>query len=520
MAHFYSFRTVKSNLRTHLFCKRLSNVKAAPVVLISFYGYASRSTYFAGSPEAHRRFFRSGAPHPFMSSQKSLKRLISSALVALFMFAPCAAVASAQRRSRTNAPRKIDAPTTQKTKPTAPVQTPARPTPTPSKKEKEDFEAERVFEELVSAEGYAFVVEMRKVGQLARSKEMKEILDVARSVGGEVKELNEAIDFFTSNAEHLSEANAYTLAMRTRTDLPEFIAAYQFASVEQARTIEPKVREMSDKYKKSFNDAEQASAAEEKPDAGQAAKSSRRTADKAQPAQSSLSFFIKRYGNLILMAESDFTLKKLKMEGEPSLAANARFQSLRSRLSTEPVFLYFDVELMGKGTQLIRESYEKQQAGMTEAEQQEIDKQADAEIARMEAEAKSAAEADAQKLAELTSPSITEPVEDAPPPPAVNIAEMEAQATGQQPDGEAQAALAAQSSNFLMGLLFSSFLGGAAQWPEAVGATLALDGDSIVVRALVVNPASNQVQPGRSLRRRPHQSSPPTRMSLSALRLI
>ena len=429
-----------------------------------------------------------------MFSHKSLKLLLTSVLVALLSLAP--GTAAAQRRNRSRAPRRANAPSAQPTKPNVQARQTTRPAPTPApvKEEKEDFEAERVFEEVVPGDGYALVIEMRRVGQFVRSKEVKELLDVVHLVGGDVKELTEAIDFFTSNAEQLADVHAYSVTLPTRPGLPEFVAAYQFKSVEAARAFEPKVSGILDKYQKSLKGA-QVSPGAKTGEPGRAEPKSDSPSN-VPPAAPGLSLAVKRYGNLILMSGGEFTLKKLKPEGEQSLAGNARFQSLRSRLSTEPLFLYFDIALMGKSTQLMRESYEKQQAGLTETEHQELDKETQAEIARIEAEAEAAAQ---------SSPPPAGPpaavVAEAPPPPAAaaTVTEGDPRASEPKSDEEetarSQAVLAAQSGEMFMGLIFGSFMGGAARWPEAVGAALALDGDSFVVRALVVNPAGDRVQP-------------------------
>lgn len=410
------------------------------------------------------------------------------ALALLFALVPAASPSAQKRgksRTKRRAPATAPAPAARDAsrKPTAAQQpSQARPapasTPAPARAEREDFEAARTFDEVMPAEGYALVFEVRRVGHLVRSKEGRELVELARMLGREVKEMMEALDFFVSNGEQLAEVTAYTAALPAREGLPQFVAAYQFASVPDARAFEPRVRAVLDRYEKSFKGAgERRQGA---PAAGGRAAGVRPEAD----APKGPSFYVRRYGQLILMTDEPFTLKSLKHKDEQPLAANARFQSLRARLSSEPVFAYIDIGLTGKGAQRVSEVYEKQQAGPTEAEMAEMDRQAQAELERMRAEGKLPPASSPQTETAVSGPVI------APPPPGAMVVEIEPGQEGQE------AALSVQTNGgMFMGLLLSGLLSGTPQWPEAIGAALAFDADTIVLRALVVNQPGGVVNP-------------------------
>src|SRR5436305_1347813 len=97
----------------------------------------------------------------------------------------------------------------------------------------------------------------------------------------------------------------------------------------------------------------------------------RGAAEKGADAQG---FAVRRYGRLLLAADSPFTLKRLRgEEGAPALADNARFQSVRSRFGSDSVFVYVDTTLAQQGyavnqekAQEAREAGEKQPGGQVE----------------------------------------------------------------------------------------------------------------------------------------------------------
>ncbi|HEX7175223.1 MAG TPA: hypothetical protein VF240_08060 [Pyrinomonadaceae bacterium] len=468
-----------------------------------------------------------------MKSAKHLKIFSAVALAVLLLLAP---LASAQRR-RARAPRRA-ASTRAAQKPAARAQQPPQPQPTPAAagvrrqpartavppvvREAEDergaTEIDLPLEEVVAAEGYALYIELRALGHLVRTKELTELIELVRlvMVGSEARQVSEYIDFFTANAEQLNDVNAYTLMMPTRAGLPQFVGAYQFPSVEVAKNFEPKARAVMQKYERAYrevfptpNPAEPTGATTTVAEAG------KQGAGAATPATPDPKIVVKRYGRLILMSGEPFTLKSLKGKDEPPLTHNTRFQTLRSRLSSEPVFLYFDVKLLDKSEAADRERREQAQKeqetlngsgpGQAAAQEEEAERRMREVMAQAEAEAQIAEAArESGPAEEGEEEGEGDPEMMAPPEVAVESSAVTVETTpsptlsGRMEGGQAggdDGAAAGRGGEFMLSMLFGMGMSGASRWPEAVGAALALERDTFVIRALLLNSAGAQLHP-------------------------
>ncbi|MDQ5837585.1 MAG: DUF3352 domain-containing protein, partial [Acidobacteriota bacterium] len=91
--------------------------------------------------------------------------------------------------------------------------------------------------------------------------------------------------------------------------------------------------------------------------------------------------FVRRFGRLLLAAESPFTLRRLRgEEGAPSLSENARFQSVRARFASDSVFVYVDTTLAQQGyaveqqrQQEARAASEKQTTGQYDVKVRKVE---------------------------------------------------------------------------------------------------------------------------------------------------
>lgn len=389
-----------------------------------------------------------------------------------------------------------------------PAATPA-PTPlaTQAKTEPESSEVDRTLDEVVGAEDYALYFEVRALGQLARSKDVGDLVDAFRALGAGAKDVEEYMTFFTANAEQLSDVRSVTLALPTRLGLPEFLAAQEFPNAETARAMEPKLRAEADKLARAVTGQPPADASAQQKGTPQAA-SVKSSAEKSPaPKPHSQSLVMKRFGRLILMSNEPFTLASLRVEESPSLSENGRFQTLRGRLSSEPLFLYFDVGLLRRGMELDREKWEREAAeresatvASAEPTPSVIDVPAPPDDEAVEGEEGGRREIDDGMPEEMSEQADEGDGDETPPPPAPGTGGGQAEMSVEV-NGEGRATLEAQTGGTAGMMLGRMLFGGGGglfgqpQWPEVVAAALDVRDDAFVVRALLVNQAGEFVIP-------------------------
>ena len=433
----------------------------------------------------------------------STRRLYANALIILSLLAPTAA---AQKPARTATPARQKAQPTPAASPTPTAPRKARPAAAAGE-EKESAEVDRVLEDVVAGDGYAYYMEIRSVGQFVRSKEVGELIEAIKLLGPGAKEVEEYLGFFTSNAEQLNDVKSIVMGMPTRSDLPQFLGAQEFPTVEAARLMEPKLRVEMNKVARSLM-GDPAATAEapdgQRPRAAATVKSSGAKQPAAETPKSSV--IVKRFGRLVLMSDEPFTLKALKGEDAPALAENGRFQMVRSRLSSEPLFIYFDITLAERGAEIERERWEREQ------KERELAMQGTAAVtvvappmteAEIRAQAGGEDEQGSQGEDENVSAEMAETM--------VVTEEDQSQQTGSeaygpetpgriegppQPAATLGSGPSSGSGSILRSFAVGDFIFGTSpKWPDALGAALALEDDSLVVRALLVNHAGELIAP-------------------------
>lgn len=290
-----------------------------------------------------------------MKSPKLLRRLTTHACVVtlLLSFAPAA---FAQRRRRAPAP------------PRPPAQSPARtgstpaPAPTPTRR----AEPELSIEEMLAADSYTVYIELRRLGALARTEELKTAVAMFRLIGpGELSELQEVIDlymFVSDNAETLGESRVVVSFLPARTGVPQVLMAIELESPGAAAAFEPKLRRLlgakAQQVRKAVAGAVPEPVVVPKPEANERARGA------ARPAAD---FALRRAGRWLLAAESSFTLKRLRGdEDRPRLADVPRFQTIRSRFASDSLFVYVDTNVAQQGWALQMQKYEAERAALVE----------------------------------------------------------------------------------------------------------------------------------------------------------
>jgi hypothetical protein len=187
-----------------------------------------------------------------------------------------------------------------------------------------------------------------------------------------------------------------------------------------------------------------------------------------------------------LISDQPFTFRSLTPRGSKPLAEDQNFALARNRFASESIFLYVDLKSIEK------EERELQQ------------KNEEAERLRIESEAANPARHE-EPPAEMITATVQSPAE-GPGTPGVlregpTSFEVKVDTTTSNPqlaDGRTPSATSTPDPppdpemNVAMMSFYGVLFGGQTKWPEAVGAAVAFEDDSYVVRALVLNGAENK----------------------------
>ncbi|HEV2706437.1 MAG TPA: DUF3352 domain-containing protein [Pyrinomonadaceae bacterium] len=434
-----------------------------------------------------------------------------SLLLVSLLCLTCAPLSTAQpRQAQPRAPRQTAQPRRRPTTTTRPVATPAQqPSPQPAQSPARR-ETERSFDSLVAAESYGIYAEMRSVGQFLRSEDFRRAAEALQVLAGpnslSEQAIVESLFFLATHAEALKDARLVLAAMPTRESIPDGMFALEFSSVEAASSLEPKLRNFMSRQTGAATQRSSASA-------GRAAKTRHATSDNTpnteggdtpsraekeveRPVQ------IRRVANIIFSTDRAFTLKAIGGTGLPSLAEDMRFQSVRSRFSSDPIFIYLDIARLTQASRRSREKYEQQRAEYESQSQQTQSTIVTADPGTTPVDAMlepsidvTMSQTSTDEIPEL-EPGVAVVMDEGVDPHAgddpVNVvtdedAALQTQATAEESGLSTGAGAVTNSSEFMSAFIFDRLLGGIPRWPETVGFSIGFDGDDYVLRALASN---------------------------------
>lgn len=353
-------------------------------------------------------------------------------------------------------------------------------------------ERERTVEETLASDSYAFYAEVRTLLRTIRSQEYLSDVEIFRGLGELPAWYDAFNDFLEQHEEVLEEATLTVSILPARTGLPSTLVTLRLPSVEGARKFEPELRSFLAREWKEFSASVYSQGAGKPPAPApkKPAGSRRQTkhAARGKGSKAALPFVIRRAGNLFLLGDAPFTLRKLRGDGTaPMLSDSARFQGLRGRFASAPVFVFADIALAQRGFTLFREKIQREVQG---------------ELATIPTtpttNTATANEDETTEIGTLVAPVPvqSEETEQPPPPPpypAQSPQPHEAEAGDEAAHGPLgpparQGAGASIGSTIFPGLFGLGALGDPAHWPEAVGASFSVENEAFVLRALVVNP--------------------------------
>jgi uncharacterized protein DUF3352 len=334
---------------------------------------------------------------------------------------------------------------------------PAAPKPAPPVK---PAQPALTFETLLAADSYKIYGEVRGVGQLLRSGGINDIVDPVMKLAAPPKEFKTLVRWLNSHADTLMTSRLMFAAWPSRPKLPQALFVIEFPSAEEAQKFEPQLREFLPKFLPT--------PAPEN--------SSRSSLGKNEPSEAKSKeaptppYILKQSGALIFISESQFTFKALRPVGSKLLAEDQNFRQVHDRLSSDAVFLYFDV------------------ASAEKEEQERILQMQEDEKKREESAAANPTPADVSESRSEDEvmpdvvPEEPPPAELGPPQPAeATLGTTPPESQGDSPPGITMGGTSG------LDRLASALFFGRPRWPEAIGVAISFDADTYVVRALLVN---------------------------------
>ena len=389
---------------------------------------------------------------------KSIQRLVALLLTGVVLSAPLAA-----QQKRQNPPRKP-----------APAEV-AEPVPT--------------FDSLLAADSYKVYSEVRNVGALIHSPALDELLDPLMKLVGPAKEFETLRKWLKTHADALVGSRMMAASWPSRPSLPFVLMAIEFSSPEEAKKFFPELRDFIPKLVAKPASAESTVVVANPMRVDVARTTSEPETVQPTPRQVPSSgdnptapapppFHLRQVGSLVLISPTPVELRELRPRGSLPLEEDQNFNLARNRFASEPLFVFVDLKSIEKEEKTQREKWENEER-----------KRVEAEAANPPPPPKVEPTPDPELMTNIPSPEEPSPTLGSAPPPAMPAADLP------RPDTSSTATLSGGPPEDVgpvfpsLGLLLS---GGQTKWPEALGASLVIEGDAYIVRTLIVNNTENK----------------------------
>jgi hypothetical protein len=326
------------------------------------------------------------------------------------------------------------------------------------------------FDTLLSADTYRIYSEIRGVGQFSQSSAVNDLVDLIVKVVGPPKEFKTVVKWLRSHADALSGSRMLIAGWPARPNVPNFVMAIEFSSTEEAQKFYPELRGFLPSIMPTPAPTTAPGGASA-PGLSSPGAARSTAAERIEPV---LPYHLKQSGPLILLSDKTFTLRELTPHGSKLLAEDQNFALARNRFVSEPIFLYVDIKSIEKEDQERRQKWEGEDQRRIEREAgQPKHEELPNEVAQVSPE-----------------PPAEEP---APPAPVTSGSPQATLGTTSDPQVTSTATLSSSSDrgaetiNSAIFTFYGALFGGKSKWPEAIGAAIAFEDDSYVVRTLIVN---------------------------------
>ena len=332
----------------------------------------------------------------------------------------------------------------------APAPAPA-PTPTPT------------FENLIAADSYKIYAEVRGVGGLVRSSAVNDVLEPILKLGGPPKDFVDFVNWMKSHADQLTSSRMLIATWSNMKDAPEFIAAIEFSSAEEAAKFETPLNSMLPTLLPPVRP-------ESSPPPDEKSVMRPPAADQKPPAPIP-GYALQRQGSLLLISSSPVQLKKLRPAGSKPLSEDPNFRVAYNRFASDPIFVFVDLNAIEKEQQEREKQWAEQEKKLEEERKAQEEKQK-AEGQKTEAE---------EVPENATDFELTEVVKGVGAPEA-------------KPEPEKDSAQAELVSAAMNAVTYSMFAG-LPVYPDAIGLGFSPENDSFDLRLLMIDAAGKTSDP-------------------------
>ena len=347
--------------------------------------------------------------------------------------------------------------------PAAPAPSPT-PTPTPTPEP-------ATFDTLLSGDCYKVYAEVRGVGQLVKSGAATDVLDPILKLGGPPKEFTEFVSWLKSHADELMTSRLLIAAWPTAKDVPDGIAAIEFASPEEAAKFETKLQSFLPSVIPPVTPASTPEP-EKQPQPQPAANDKPAPPEKPkEPPAPVPGYNLQRSGALLILSDKPVQLKKLRPAHSKLLSEDVNFRVAYNRFTAEPIFVYIDLKAIEKESEERRKEMEEQQKKVEEEQKALREKQ----IAGGE---QNPATADEVEVPEDVREMMAQSSAEASPEPSPEPSPEEPTA---KQSAETQIAQVALSS------LFYGLISAPPDMPDALGIGFSPENDSFDLRVLMID---------------------------------
>ena len=351
------------------------------------------------------------------------------------------------------------------------VKTPAAPAPAPV-----------TLDTLLAADSYKVYGEVRGVGQLVRSNAATEILEPIMKLGGPPQDFVDAITWLKSHADELMTSRMVIAAWPTFKEVPEAVIAIEMPTAEDATKFESQLNGV---LKNLLPPVTPVSTPETPPpgltpEEFAEAKKRAESAVKDKPKEPTTPvprYFIQRVNSLIVLTPKPVELKKLRPKGSKLFSEDANFRVAYNRFSSEPIFVFVNVNAIQKESEERMKQYEEEQ------KKAEEERKAAEEKAAAEGE-KGNKEGEEEPGEEEAMPEEVGEMEEAMPEEIPTVVEPPKEPT------EAEIL-----SNALNSLRYSLMSGGVPDIPDAVGIGFSPENESFDLRVLLVDAPGEHSDP-------------------------
>ena len=382
-------------------------------------------------------------------------KLLKLPLICLLLVAIVATPIAGQQKRRT--PEK------------PPVKSPAAPAPAPANTV--------AFDTLIAADSYKIYGEVRGVGQLIRSSAANDVLEPILRLGGPAKEFRNLISWLRAHADDVMTSRLLVAAWPTFKDVPDVVIAIEFPSAEEATKFESQLNgilaSVLPPAVQTVQEEKQSTLSKEDKDKKVEPKTNE---PKVAPVPTPR-YHLKRAGSLVLISPTPLQLEKLHPKGTKPLSEDANFRLAYNRFSSEPIFVYGDIDGVMKEQQDRMKQLEEQQI-KAEEERKALEEKQKAEPAASPKEGEESEPGEEQGQQGEIMPE--------PPPPEL---QPNASATAEPEPSDAQMLSYALSS--VQMALFNNI----PDLPNAVGIGFSPENDSFELRLLLVNSAGETSDP-------------------------